>query len=70
MNHQKMVTDALSQDLKKRKSFSKKIVSGIVSVCTAFTKPRNDLGFEQWQHIEFKKLKSDQNFDQQNSRSM
>ena len=65
----KMVAEALSQHTKNTQPTSKKVISVLMSVCTAFSKPKNDLGLEQWQHIEFRKSRLNEISDSQNWRS-
>jgi len=66
----KMVAEALSQHTQNSRSTSQKMISALMSVCTSLTKPPNDLGLEQWQHIEFKKTRFNENSDLQNWRSL
>ena len=49
MNKQKEVIKA--------QALSKRIISTVVSVCTAFPKPRRDLDFNEWQRIEYRTQK-------------
>ena len=64
-----MVAEALSQHTQKSQPRSKKMISALMSVCTALSKPKNDLGLEQWQHIEFRKSRLNEISDSQNWRS-
>lgn len=66
----KMVAEALSQHTQKKRPVSKKIISTLMSVCTAFSKPKDDLGLEQWREIEFKKPKFSENSEAQSWRSL
>lgn len=65
----KMVAEALSQQTQNSQPTSKKMISALLSACTAFLKPKNNFGLEQWQHIEFRKSKFNENSDSQNWRS-
>ena len=65
----KMVAEALSQHAQNSKPKSKKLISVLMSACTAFSKPKNDLGLEQWEQIEFRKSKFNEISDSQNWRS-
>lgn len=41
-----------------KRPLSKKIISTVMSVCTAFPKPRQDLDLNEWQRIEYRSTKS------------
>lgn len=52
------------EKVKKSNPISKRIISTFISVCTAFPKPRKDLDFEEWQRIEFRSPRYNENSDQ------
>lgn len=66
----KMVAEALSLHTQNSKSTPRKMISALMSVCTSLTKPQYDLGLDQWQHIEFKKPRFNENSDSQNWSSL
>lgn len=38
----------------KSQSLSKKVISTLMSVCTAFPKTRRDLDYSEWQRLEYR----------------
>lgn len=53
----KMIAKAFSQHTQSTKPAVKKMISTLMSVCTALTKPKSEFGLEQWKDIEFRKPK-------------